>query len=206
MHHARLTLGVVAATLLFGCSLPAIPGAATNPLGGLTNPKKGATDQDAKTPATATVNSMTIDGKAVTIGGNGRVTQATYGGLVANLRFGGIPNGKPENAQVGEYTGLVQFGGKIEGDLALEQLEGMTLIIDEVVDGFKTGVKSWKTEFGKATFNAAGGPQVEIAGKDGVFTLVKVTGATVSPDKGQPGLAVSNDIEVALTFTVITKN
>lgn len=206
MKHPRLTSVLAATTLALtlGCTMPA--GSPTAPGGG-SETKPANNDAGEKPSTTTAANSLKIDGKEVTIGGNGKVKQSTFGGMVANLRFGGIPNGQPENAVVGEYTGLVQTGGTISGDLTLEKIGDFTITVDEVGEGFLTGVKTWKSEIKKDSFNTAGGPQVEVAGQDGLFTLVTITGAKLSPDKGQgAGNKATGDITVDISFTAITKD
>lgn len=206
MMHPRLRLALAATALAMtlGCTMPM--GSLTAP-GGSTATKPANDDGGEKPDTNTAVNSLRIDGKEVKVGGNGKVTQATFGGMIANLRFGGIPNGKPENAQPGEYTGLVQIGGTIKGDLTLESIVDLNISVDEVGEGFLTGVKTWKSVIPKDTFNTDGGPKVEVAGTDGMFTLVKITGAKLSSDKGQgAGNKADGDITVDVSFTAITKD
>ncbi len=209
-------LALVSTMLAAGCQASMTgsvsPGASTSP-----GPKGTATPAATASPAgspaptasaspaaSMAANWLKIDGKEAKIGSGGKVTQSVLAGVIANITFGGLPDGTPAGAQPGEFIGMVQFGGDLKGDLTLDKLKEVNFLVQEVDAEFKTGKRTWQVNYLKDTFNTPNGPKLEIAGKDGVFTLVKASGK-LQPDKGQPNLAVTNEIQAEFSFTGIAK-
>lgn len=153
-------------------------------------------------PITSSGNTLKVNGKEAKIGVQGKVSQQTYANVVTNVNYGGLPNGTKEGTQPGEYRGIIQIGGDMKGDITLDKIKEVNLIVQEVDKDFQTSKKAWTKRFSADTFNKEGGLKIEITAKDGKFSTVKVS-AKVSPDKGQPDLTATEDIEVEFVLNKI---
>lgn len=174
----------------------------SNPNSGTPSNSSSPSQSPSSSPVTSTGNTLKVNGKDVKIGVQGKVSQQTYSGIVTNVNYGGLPNGTQYGTQPGEYRGIIQIGGDIKGYISLDKIKEINIIVQEVDQEFKTGKKAWTKKFLSDTFNKENGLKIELSAKEGKFLTIKAS-AKVSPDKGQPDLTVTEDIEVEFVLNKI---